>query len=180
VAGIRENGGQYTHAACWAVQAFAEQGEGNLAARLMEMLLPISHARTQAAADWYKTEPYVMAADIYGAPPHVGRGGWTWYTGSSGWAYRVAVESILGLRIESANTLIVAPCIPDDWPGYRAVLQHGPSGSVVEVIVENPHRSARRIVRAELSGRAVPVNGREAVMPLDSQLPRQQVRVELA
>ena len=98
--GIRENGGQYTHAALWSVMAFAALGEGDKAAALFSLLNPINHARTRSDVHRYKVEPYVVAADVYGAAPHVGRGGWTWYTGSAGWMQRAGIESILGLRVE--------------------------------------------------------------------------------
>ena len=119
VAGVRENGGQYTHAALWVVRALAKLGRRDRAAALLDLLNPVHHAATAAQVARYQVEPYVVAADVYGAPPHVGRGGWTWYTGSSGWMLRVALESVLGLRTEGGETLVVAPCVPDDWPGYR-------------------------------------------------------------
>ena len=109
--GVRENGGQYTHAALWSVMAFAGLGEGDKAAALFWMLNPINHARTRTDMHRYKVEPYVVAADVYAAPGHVGRGGWTWYTGSAGWMQRAGVESILGLRIEG-DKLRLDPCIP--------------------------------------------------------------------
>ena len=109
--GVRENGGQYTHAATWSVMAFAALGEGDKAAELFSLLNPINHSRTPADAYRYKVEPYVACADIYSTAPHVGRGGWTWYTGSAGWMQRAGVESILGLRFRGAF-LSVDPCIP--------------------------------------------------------------------
>src|SRR5439155_2759891 len=111
VAGVRENGGQYTHAACWLIRAVAELGRNNRAAKLLEMLIPVSHALTPEAVDRYKLEPYVVAADVYGEPPHEGRGGWSWYTGSAGWMFRVALESILGFRVENGDTIVVRPCV---------------------------------------------------------------------
>ncbi len=116
--GVRENGGQYTHGVLWAIRAFAEQGHGTKALNLLRMISPVNHARTQAKADHYKTEPYAIAADVYSVPPHEGRGGWTWYTGSAGWTYRVAVESILGLKVE-ADAIWLDPRIPADWPGFK-------------------------------------------------------------
>ena len=104
--GIRENGGQYTHAALWSVMAFAALGEGDKAAALFSLLNPINHARTRSDVHRYKVEPYVVAADVYGAAPHVGRGGWTWYTGSAGWMQRAGIESILGLRIWRAMSCV--------------------------------------------------------------------------
>ena len=118
VAGVRENGGQYTHAACWAFQSVAVHGENNKALRLWEMLAPVSHSLTQEAADIYKVEPYAVAADIYGAPPHIGRGGWTWYTGSAGWLYRLITESLLGLKLD-VDKLRFAPCLPAEWKSYK-------------------------------------------------------------
>ncbi len=152
VAGVRENGGQYTHAACWAVQAIAEHGDRNRALRLWEMLTPISHSLTPEAVELYKVEPYVVAADIYGAEPHIGRGGWTWYTGSAGWMYRVAIESILGLRVEDGATLVLKPCIPDDWPSFviQGALSDGSAS--YRVTVENPGGNAKRVLSAELDG----------------------------
>jgi cellobiose phosphorylase len=148
VAGVRENGGQYTHAACWAVQSIAEHGENNKALRLWEMLAPPSHSLDPEAAERYKVEPYAVAADVYGAPPHIGRGGWTWYTGSSGWMYRVAIESILGLRVEGGSTLAIKPCVPDDWPEFR-VEGRLPDGSAsYRIIVTNSGGFAKAVVRA--------------------------------
>src|SRR5437867_4111198 len=123
VPGIRENGGQYTHAALWVVRAMAELGRRDRAAALLEMLGPVHHAGTREAAEVYRVEPYVVAADVYGVPPHVGRGGWTWYTGSAGWMLRVALESVLGVTLEGGHTLRVAPCIPDAWPGFKVKLR---------------------------------------------------------
>lgn len=169
VAGVRENGGQYTHAACWAVQSIAEHGENNRALRLWEMLTPVHHALTVEDADRYKVEPYAVAADVYGAPPHIGRGGWTWYTGSSGWMYRVAIESILGLRIEQGSTLVLKPCIPDDWPEFRIEGTLADGSASYRVTVENDGGFAKTIVSASLDG--VPVEITEgaarATLPLD-------------
>src|SRR5262249_10209697 len=110
VPGIRENGGPYTHGGTWVVLATALQGRGERAVELWNLLNPINHARTPADVAQYKVEPYVVCADIYGAAPHTGRGGWTWYTGAAGWLYRVAVEAILGIRLRG-NSLQMVPCI---------------------------------------------------------------------
>lgn len=128
VPGVRENGGQYTHAALLAVRALAEAGRYNRAAPLLAMLSPVSHGNSPEPVETYKAEPYVIAADVYGVEPHVGRGGWTWYTGSPGWMWRVAVESILGLRTEGGSTIVLRPCIPGDWPGF-SVRYRLPDGS---------------------------------------------------
>ncbi|WP_301457680.1 hypothetical protein [Pseudorhodobacter sp.] len=119
--GVRENGGQYTHAATWAVYALAMLGRGDDAKRCFDMLNPINHSLTHDAADHYRVEPYVAAADIYGADDKIGRGGWTWYTGSGGWLYRAAVEAILGIRRRDGR-LFVTPMLPSNWPGFEATL----------------------------------------------------------
>jgi cellobiose phosphorylase len=118
VPGIRENGGQYTHAAIWAAMAFAMMGDAEHAWELLSMLNPIHHGSEATAVELYKVEPYVVCADIYAAPPHVGRGGWTWYTGAAGWMYRLAVETLIGLRLE-VDKLRLAPLIPRDWESYK-------------------------------------------------------------
>ncbi len=118
VPGVRENGGQYTHAAIWAAMAFAAMGDGARAWELFGMINPVNHARSPEELVTYKVEPYVMAADIYAVAPHIGRGGWTWYTGSAGWMYRLIVESLLGLRLE-VDKLHFTPCFPVDWSGFK-------------------------------------------------------------
>lgn len=120
--GLRENGGQYSHAAMWAILAHARMGNGTAAARLLAMVNPINHALTPQDAGRYRVEPYVVAADVYSVAPHVGRGGWTWYTGSAAWMYRAATEGILGIRRRGGH-LVIAPCLPQDWPGITARLQ---------------------------------------------------------
>ncbi len=124
VPGVRENGGQYTHAAVWAAMAFAQLGDSARAWELARMINPVQHALDAEAVARYKVEPYVLAADVYAVEPHVGRGGWTWYTGSAGWMYRLLTESLLGLR-RNGERLALAPCIPADWPGYRLHYRHG-------------------------------------------------------
>jgi cyclic beta-1,2-glucan synthetase len=152
--GIRENGGQYTHAALWSVMAFAKLGQGDKAASLFSLLNPINHARTRADVHRYKVEPYVVAADIYAMPPHVGRGGWTWYTGSAAWMQRAGVESILGMRVEG-DWLCVDPCIPKAWAGFEFSLRHG--SSRYEIRVENPDGVERGVVFAAADGNKVNV-----------------------
>jgi cellobiose phosphorylase len=117
VPGVRENGGQYTHAAIWAAMAFAALGDNRRAWELMTIINPANHALTTQDAERYKVEPYVAAADVYAATPHVGRGGWSWYTGSAGWMYRLILESLLGLRLE-ARELHFRPCLPEHWPAF--------------------------------------------------------------
>ena len=147
--GIRENGGQYTHAALWLVMALAKLGEGDKANSLFSLLNPINHARTRADVYRYKVEPYVVAADVYAIAPHVGRGGWTWYTGSGGWMQRAGVECILGLRIEGA-WLLLDPCIPKTWPGFKMTFQHG--STPYEIRVDNPDGHERGVVTADIDG----------------------------
>jgi cyclic beta-1,2-glucan synthetase len=147
--GIRENGGQYTHAALWSVMAFAALGEGDKAASLFALLNPINHARTRADVHRYKVEPYVVAADVYATSPHVGRGGWTWYTGSAGWMYRAGVESILGVLVKG-DRLHVEPCIPAAWPGFKISLCY--RSARYDIRVENPDRVGHGIIFAELDG----------------------------
>src|SRR5207249_11150572 len=115
--GVRENGGQYTHAALWVVMAVAQLGNGDEAVELFHMLNPINHARTPGDVERYQVEPYVVAADVYTHPAHIGRGGWTWYTGSAAWMYRLGLESILGLR-RRGRSFSVAPCIPGSWDRF--------------------------------------------------------------
>ena len=117
VPGVRENGGQYTHAAVWAAMAFAALGDSRRAWDVLAMINPVNHAASPEGMATYKVEPYVVAADVYARPPHIGRGGWTWYTGSAAWLYRLIVESLLGLRLEGEQ-LHLAPCLPADWTGF--------------------------------------------------------------
>ncbi len=118
VPGVRENGGQYTHGAIWTVMAAAAMGDSQRAWELFSLINPISHGADPAGISLYRVEPYVAVADVYGVAPHTGRGGWTWYTGSAGWMYRLIVESLLGLRLET-NKLWVTPCVPTDWPQFK-------------------------------------------------------------
>ncbi len=117
VPGVRENGGQYTHAAIWTAMAFAKMGDTERAWELLRMINPVQHGSTPDSVALYKVEPYVMAADVYAVSPHVGRGGWTWYTGSSGWMYRLIVESLLGVTL-AGDRLTITPRLPADWPGF--------------------------------------------------------------
>jgi cellobiose phosphorylase len=126
VPGVRENGGQYTHAAIWMVMAFARLGDQQRTWELLRMINPIHHAENQHDAEVYKVEPYVMAADVYGVEPHIGRGGWTWYTGSAGWMYQLILESFLGLKREG-DTLWLEPCMPAEWKSFTIHYRFGKS-----------------------------------------------------
>jgi cyclic beta-1,2-glucan synthetase len=150
--GVRENGGQYTHAAAWMVMAVARLGSGDEAVELFHLLNPVNHARTAADVDRYKGEPYVMAGDVCANPAHAGRAGWTWYTGSAAWMYRAGVESILGLRRRGA-TFAVDPCIPASWPEYRIDWRVG--ATRYEINVSNPSRRCRGVGLASLDGEPV-------------------------
>jgi cellobiose phosphorylase len=151
VPGIRENGGQYTHAATWVVLAAALQGRGDRALELWDMLNPIYHSATPSEAQRYKVEPYVVCADVYGVAPHVGRGGWTWYTGSASWLYRVALEAILGLRL-AGDTLRVEPCVPAGWPGYEVTYRH--RSVTYRIRVENAAGTGHGVRSVTVDGQA--------------------------
>ncbi|MEA2609433.1 MAG: hypothetical protein QOJ75_1676, partial [Chloroflexota bacterium] len=172
--GIRENGGQYTHGAIWSVLAFAALGDGDKAGELFSILNPINHASTRAGVHRYKVEPYVMAADVYSEPPHVGRGGWTWYTGSAGWMYQAGIESILGFHLRGER-LVIEPCIPRAWPGYA--IEFAYHSSRYEIEVENPHGVSGGVVAAELDGQAVAGPG--ATIPLVDDGGTHRVKVVL-
>ncbi|MGZ5472813.1 MAG: GH36-type glycosyl hydrolase domain-containing protein [Thermoanaerobaculia bacterium] len=152
IPGVRENGGQYTHAAQWVVLAFTRLGRGDEAMEVFHMLNPINHTRTAGDLRRYKTEPYAVAGDVYDHPAHRGRGGWTWYTGSAGWLYRVAIEGILGLR-RSGATFEVKPCIPSSWPGFSIEWRFGQSSYAIEVENRDPQDGG--IAAAELDGKPV-------------------------
>jgi len=120
---VRENGGQYTHAAVWAAMAFAAQGDARRAWDLFDILNPIRHAQTAQDVATYMTEPYVVASDVYSTAGHVGRGGWTWYTGAAGWLYRCITESLLGLTVDG-GFLTIEPCVPAEWTSLAATYLH--------------------------------------------------------
>jgi cyclic beta-1,2-glucan synthetase len=161
--GLRENGGQYSHAAMWAILAFAKLGDGNRAAELFALLNPVNHARTSTEVDRYKVEPYVVAADVYSMAPHTGRGGWTWYTGSAGWMYRAGVEGILGICREG-DFLVVNPCIPDTWPGFEAIVTI--HSTRYEIRVESADE--RGVMRAVLDSASVECGDGRVRVPLDA------------
>ncbi|MFC1936214.1 GH36-type glycosyl hydrolase domain-containing protein [Chloroflexota bacterium] len=151
--GVRENGGQYTHAAIWTAWAFAALGQGDRAGELFRLLNPISHANSPEKAEHYKVEPYVIAADIYSEPPFNGSGGWTWYTGSSGWMYRLGIEGILGIAKEG-KMLKINPCIPQNWPGFKVDYRFGTT--YYKISVENLHNVNQGIRKILLDGSPLP------------------------
>ena len=173
--GIRENGGQYTHAAIWTAWAFAALGQADRAAELFQLLNPIHHADTPEKAQHYRAEPYVMAADVYGAPPHTGRGGWTWYTGSAGWMYRLGIEAILGFR-KVGDHLRMQPCLPAHWPGFELTytVGRGIGRTCYHIRVIRTSNLAAGESRVQLDGSVV-IDGR---IPLLSDGQRHEVLVE--
>ncbi|RUN79120.1 GH36-type glycosyl hydrolase domain-containing protein, partial [Pandoraea apista] len=170
--GIRENGGQYTHAATWCMIAYAKMGDGNRAGDMLTMLNPINHADTRAGVHAYKVEPYVMAGDIYASSTHVRRGGWTWYTGAAGWMYRGTVESILGLD-KRGNALRIAPCIPREWRGYRFSYQFGESRYLISVA--NPHGQSQGPASVTIDGQLLEGNDPDIPLVDDGRTHRVQV-----
>ncbi|HEX8834385.1 MAG TPA: hypothetical protein VF719_09300, partial [Abditibacteriaceae bacterium] len=135
VPGVRENGGQYTHAAIWVAQAFARKGDGTRAVQMLRMLNPVEHSRTPEDVQRYQVEPYVITADVYALEDRVGRGGWSWYTGSSSWYYRVWIEDVLGFH-KRGNRVFIEPRIPTDWPEFSIRYRFGETR--YDIRIENP------------------------------------------
>ena len=149
VPGVRENGGQYTHAALWTLIAFSMLGDGERAGELFSLLNPVNHSSTRAGLHKYKVEPYVAVGDVYAVPPHTGRGGWTWYTGSAGWMYRAGLESILGFKLQG-DRLTLDPCVPRWWREFEIKYRHG--RSVFLIKVENPMGLNKGVISVEVDG----------------------------
>jgi len=170
--GVRENGGQYTHAALWMAMAMARKGDGERAVQLLRMLNPIEHARDAEAVWHYRIEPYVVAADVYRLPGRVGQGGWSWYTGSAAWMYRAWIEEVLGLQLRGGQ-LRINPVIPASWPGFSLTYRHGEA--VYEIEVENPQGCQRGVAWVEMDGQRLP--GGE--IPLERSLTKHQVLVRM-
>jgi cyclic beta-1,2-glucan synthetase len=162
--GLRENGGQYTHAAIWAILAKARLGDGDGAHDLFAMINPINHALAKGAAAQYRVEPYVIAADVYSTPPHEGRGGWTWYTGSAAWMYRAGIEGLLGLS-RTGPEIILDPCFPKDWPQLNASLGMGEGRC--DITIQNPNHSGHVVESAWLNGKSLPVVNGKVTLPRD-------------
>jgi cellobiose phosphorylase len=171
VPGIRENGGQYTHAATWIVLATALQGDGDRALELWNLINPVYHATTPHEAQHYKVEPYVVCADVYGAPPHTGRGGWTWYTGSASWLYRVALETILGFKLQG-NMFQIKPCIPRGWTNYEMTYRYGTATYRIRV---DKSAGGCGVQSVKLDGTLMP----DEMVPLHDDGATHSVRVEL-
>lgn len=139
--GVRENGGQYTHAATWVILAMTKLGDGKKAWKLFNMINPINHTKSFYDCQTYKVEPYVMAADVYAKEPYVGRGGWTWYTGTAGWMYRVGIEGILGLKLKEGKGFTIEPCIPNKWSSYS--IQYKVKNNIYNI---NIHRTGKKTI----------------------------------
>ena len=175
VPGVRENGGQYTHGAIWAAMAFAALGQGERAWALLALINPAHHAATPEGMARYKVEPYVMAADVYSVAPHTGRGGWSWYTGSAGWMYRLIVESLLGLRLVTTGSeasLRLAPCLPRDWPGCTVEYRYRETLYVIEMTQAGEGAGA---IDVTLDGEPLA----DAVLPLRNDRATHRVGVRL-
>lgn len=170
--GIRENGGQYTHAAAWLGLAFARLGDGAAAARIFALASRVGHTSSRAEAELYRGEPYVVAADIGGVAPQLGRGGWTWYTGSAGWTWQLGVEGILGLRFEKGS-LRVDPCLPPDWGWFEATVR-GSAGSL-EIRVEDPDGVGRGVAEVRLDDQ--PLGEALVSLPTDGSIRHLHLRL---
>jgi cellobiose phosphorylase len=170
--GVRENGGQYTHAAIWSVWAFAKLGLGERAHALFKTLNPINHADTPEKCIVYGVEPYVVAADVYSVAPHVGRGGWTWYTGSAAWLYRLGMEAILGFS-RAGEELKIDPCIPAYWPAYKIHYRYGKT--TYEITVDNSEHVNRGVKEINLDGKTRPGN----IIPLRDDGLQHDVRISM-
>jgi cyclic beta-1,2-glucan synthetase len=176
--GVRENGGQYTHAAIWAAMAFARLGDNQRAWELFNMINPVNHARSAEETAIYKVEPYVVAADVYAALPHTGRGGWTWYTGSAAWTYRLIVESLLGLRLE-VDKLRFTPCLPADWNGFKMHYRYRETVYHIEVL-QTPAGNGEIYVRLdgiEQSDKTIPLVDDHKEHWIEVGIPSQHARV---
>ena len=164
VPGVRENGGQYTHAAIWTAMAFAMMGDRKRAWELFAMINPVNHGSGPAEVERYKVEPYVMGADIYGAPPHIGRGGWTWYTGAASWMYRLTVETLLGLQLEG-DRLFIAPCIPDHWESYKIHYRY--RETVYHITIKSADEKSEQAILVTADGVVLDNTGqRQGMIPL--------------
>jgi cyclic beta-1,2-glucan synthetase len=176
VPGVRENGGQYTHAAIWVALAHLLRGDGDEAMSLIDLINPVNHALDAEGLARYKVEPYVVAADVYAVAPHTGRGGWTWYTGSASWFYRVTVQHLLGLRLVAGDDkrhFTVDPCIPKTWPGFEMVYRDGET--TYRITVENPRGVNRGVAWIELDGAVLD----EPLVPLAVDGAEHRVKVML-
>ena len=165
IPGVRENGGQYTHAALWLIKAMAEQGMGEKAAKYLHMINPVNHTSERSAAEKFKVEPYVITADVYGEPPLTGMGGWSWYTGSGGWFYRVALESILGFRY-SGDYIRMNPSIPTDWKEFKIAVKMDDENTEIRIHVENPDGIEKGTVAGTIDGKPLETTEEGVQIPI--------------
>ena len=181
VPGVRENGGQYTHAAIWTVMAFAALGDARRAWELFDMINPVNHANSESAIATYKVEPYVVAADVYAVAPHIGRGGWTWYTGSAGWLYRLIVESLLGLKLE-VDKLRFAPCLRADWKTFKLHYRYRETLYHIVVLQTDAADDKTRVTvdGIELRDEAIPLVDDRLEHAVEVRIPGAQSRSKLA
>jgi cyclic beta-1,2-glucan synthetase len=170
--GVRENGGQYTHAALWFAMAMARQGNGERAVKMLRMLNPIEHARDSDSVWRYGVEPYVVSADVYRLPERIGQGGWSWYTGAAAWMYRAWTEEVLGLKI-LGKQMRLSPVIPEWWEGFSLQYRHGEA--VYEIRVENPDRIEQGVLWVEMDGKRLS----DGVIPLERKLVKHRVLVHM-
>jgi cyclic beta-1,2-glucan synthetase len=170
--GVRENGGQYTHAAIWMAMAMARKGDGERSVQMLRMLNPIEHARDAETVWHYGVEPYVVAADVYRLPGRTGQGGWSWYTGSAAWMYRAWIEEVLGLQVRSSE-MRINPVIPESWPGFSLNYRHGET--IYAIQVENPYGCQRGVAWVEMDGQRVP----GGVISLEQGLVKHQIVVRM-
>ena len=178
IPGVRENGGQYTHAALWTVKAFAEMGMGEKAVRYLNMINPVNHALNQASADTYKVEPYVVAADVYGENVLTGQGGWTWYTGSAGWMYRVAIESVLGLQM-NGNSILLKPAISASWAGYSIDLLLDDNETGYTIQIDNPHKLQGGMLEGTIDGIEVQFEESPAAISLKKDKQKHYIKLNI-
>jgi cyclic beta-1,2-glucan synthetase len=170
--GVRENGGQYTHAAVWLAMAMVRSGDGNRAAKILRMLNPIERSRDPETVWRYGVEPYVVTADVSNSPGRIGHGGWSWYTGSAAWMYRAWIEEILGLKVHG-ETLRLDPVIPEWWDGFQMRYRHGEA--IYEIQVENQEHCVRGVLRIEMDGQIV----KDGVIPLERGLIKHRILVSM-
>ena len=161
VPGVRENGGQYTHAAVWLVMAFAKLGDKQRTWDLLQMINPVNHGRTAEEIAKYKAEPYVSAGDVYAVSPHTGMGGWTWYTGSAGWMYRLIIESVLGIKQEG-DKLFIKPCMPPEWTSYKIHYRFGSTTYHITVTQNSGEEVKLSVNGAEQVNGVVALTGEQA------------------
>ena len=175
--GLRENGGQYTHGSLWLASAWARLRHGDRAVHLLSLMNPIEHSRDPAMTAVYKGEPYVSPADVYAAPGRMGQSGWTWYTGSAAWMYRVWLEDVFGFHL-SGSTLTMDPVMPRDWPGFEITFQYGSSPYLIQVVRTDAAEISVNLDGRALAGGALPLKDDGAQHHATVSVPRTQVAVQ--